>query len=159
MDIVKRNNFTKAGSFPSPHLGIRKWLNKELIIRNYAFPVKNIFLGVVVVLTIVLLSAYFFFPARAVSTDPNVALQREIKNLTVHIGTFMALPEGEQPTLATVTDKEKLNGQEFFTRAQNGDKLLVYVKAKKAILYRPSTGKIIEVTNLASGTSSASSQS
>lgn len=63
----------------------------------------------------------------------------------------MELPAGEQPTLATVADQEKLKGQDFFSHAQNGDKLLIYPKAKKAILYRPSTGKIIEVTNLTSG--------
>jgi hypothetical protein len=56
------------------------------------------------------------------------------------------LPANETPSLATVTNKEALSKtQLFFASAENGDKLLIYAKAMKAILYRPSTDKIIEV--------------
>ncbi|PIR80160.1 MAG: hypothetical protein COU25_01495, partial [Candidatus Levybacteria bacterium CG10_big_fil_rev_8_21_14_0_10_35_13] len=49
------------------------------------------------------------------------------------------------PTIATITDKSQLSTQPFFNNAVDGDKVLVYANAKKAILYRPSTDKIIEV--------------
>lgn len=58
------------------------------------------------------------------------------------------LPTNEQPTVATVTDVSKLAGQEFFANAQTGDKVLVYTKARKAILYRPSIDKIVEMAPL-----------
>lgn len=51
----------------------------------------------------------------------------------------------EKPTIGTVSDVEKLKSQPFFSRAENGDKVLVYVKSQKAILYRPSAGKIIDI--------------
>jgi hypothetical protein len=57
----------------------------------------------------------------------------------------MVLPENESPMVATVTEKEKVNDQPFFTRAEDGDVLLAYTKSMKAILYRPSEHKIIEV--------------
>ena len=64
------------------------------------------------------------------------------------IGAIMELPSDETPTLATVTDKDKLADQPFFHAAQNGDKILIYTQAAKAILYRPFTGKIIDVVTL-----------
>ena len=57
----------------------------------------------------------------------------------------MVLPKDETPTLATVSDPEKLKDQRFFVNAVKGDKVLVYSLAKKAILYSPSLDKIIEV--------------
>ncbi len=57
----------------------------------------------------------------------------------------MELPSGETPTVAAVSDVSKLQGQQFFVNAKNGDQVLIYSNAKKAILYRPSTNKIIEV--------------
>ena len=100
------------------------------------------------------LVAIFYFAAFQlfkIQKDPSAISQKEIKTITERIGKFMELPEGETPTLATVSDREKLKGQQFFSNAKNGDKVLVYPKAKKAILYRPSSGKIIEVANLTSG--------
>lgn len=60
----------------------------------------------------------------------------------------MILPEGETPTIATVSDADKVKSQTFFQRAENGDKVIVYQQAKKAILYRPSIHKIVEVTSI-----------
>lgn len=82
------------------------------------------------------------------------------------VGRHIVLPTGEQPTIATVSDISKLQGQVFFAHAQNGDKMLIFAKAKKAILYRPSIDKIIEVgpvettntANAATPTASAASQ-
>jgi hypothetical protein len=57
----------------------------------------------------------------------------------------MELPVGETPTVATISDKEKLKDQPFFKMAENGDILFAYTTAMQAILYRPSTNKIINV--------------
>ena len=72
----------------------------------------------------------------------------ETKVLVEKVGELLELPEEEVPTVATVADVTKLQDQVFFKNAQNGDKVLVYTKANKAVLYRPATGKIIEVTTL-----------
>lgn len=54
------------------------------------------------------------------------------------------LPEDEDPVLGTVQDPALLADQPFFQYAERGDRVLIYQRAKRAILYRPSTGKIIE---------------
>lgn len=66
------------------------------------------------------------------------------KQLEELVGRHMSLPK-ESPSVARVSDKSALSGQEFFTRAENNDKVLIYKKAKLAVLYRPSTDKIINV--------------
>lgn len=71
-----------------------------------------------------------------------------LNEVVKQVGKLVVLPSGEQPTLATVSDAAKLQGQPFFANAANGDKVLVYNKAKKAILYRPSLNKIIEMAPL-----------
>ena len=150
----KSINLKKSGKLRSPNLKMAEWLEKRLVIGKYSYSRKILLLAILFVVFFAAVMAYSLIVYRTNHADPNAAIRKEIKALTSRIGGFMELPAGEQPTLATVADQEKLKGQEFFTHAQNGDKLLIYSKAKKAILYRPSTGKIIEVTNLTSGSQS-----
>lgn len=92
-------------------------------------------------------------------SNPQAAAQAESQSLVAKIGQLIDLPSGETPTVATVVDVNKLQSQPFFAKAQNGDKVLLYAQAKQAILYRPSTNKIIQVApiNIGSGTPTTSS--
>lgn len=80
-----------------------------------------------------------------IKKDPNSILREENKKLLETVGSIVDLPKGEDPTIATVTDEKRLSDQPFFARAKKGDKVLIYTEAKRAILYRPSTNKIIEI--------------
>lgn len=77
--------------------------------------------------------------------SPQTSQDDEVTALQSEISKFLELPVDETPTLATVSDIDKVKSQAFFKNAQNGDKVLLYAKAGKAILYRPSTNKVIEV--------------
>ncbi|MBU2578351.1 MAG: hypothetical protein ABH867_04170 [Patescibacteria group bacterium] len=85
---------------------------------------------------------YFYSQYRKVvrNTDTN-----EAEQLISTISELIELPPDEVPTVATVSDKNKLQDYPFFGKAENGDKVLIYAQAEKAILYRPSTGKIVDV--------------
>lgn len=72
-------------------------------------------------------------------------VQAEVDALAAEVGKLIDLPQDEKPTVATVTDIEKVKEQPFFKNAKNGDKVLIYTNAKKAILYRPEEKRIIEV--------------
>ena len=74
-----------------------------------------------------------------------------------NVSKLVILPPDEQPTIATVADLDKLKDQPFFAKAEVGDKVLVYTKGKKAILYRLSTNQIIELAPLNIGDSQVSS--
>lgn len=75
--------------------------------------------------------------------NPEQAAKEEAKDVLSVVSQYLAVPTDEQPTSATVTDKTRLQNQPFFERAENGDKVLVFTKAQVAILYRPSTKKVI----------------
>lgn len=90
-------------------------------------------------------AGYFYYQLKNTDgqKDPNEAV-----DILKIIEKVIELPEGEAPTLATVTDREKLAAQPFFKRAENGDKILIYSESGQVILYRPSTKKIIDVTTV-----------
>lgn len=76
----------------------------------------------------------------------------EIKKLLEKVGKLIELPQGESPTVASVTDPKTLASQAFFEKAQAGDQVLIFDKSRVAVLYRPSTGKIINyATNITVG--------
>jgi hypothetical protein len=98
------------------------------------------------------LSVYLYLENRELKQDPQLMAQQEVEALVLEVGQFLVLPTDETPTIATVTDPAKLREQSFFMNAEVGDKVLLYTNAKKAILYRPSTQKIIEVAPINLGT-------
>jgi hypothetical protein len=81
-------------------------------------------------------------------SNPKTAGQTESQKLVNQIGTLVDLPSGETPTVATVKDAIKLKSQDFFAHAQNGDRVVVYSQAHRAVLYRPSTNKVIEYSKV-----------
>jgi len=107
-----------------------------------------IFLGVVA-------GGYYYYQNyQKLLKNPDIITQQEVNWLQDKIGKLMQLPN-EAPLTATVLDKDKLKDQAFFASAENGDKILIYAEAKKAILYRPSTNKIIEVMPIALDTTNS----
>ncbi len=69
------------------------------------------------------------------------------KKMLEAIASAMVLPS-EAPTIITVTDREKLQDQEFFKKAQNGDKVVIYESIRRIFLFRPSINKIVDVAPL-----------
>lgn len=70
--------------------------------------------------------------------------QLEMVSLMEKVGKLISLPSDEQPVLETVTDTSSLKDRAFFANAEVGDKVLIFEKTAKAILYRPSKNLIIE---------------
>lgn len=97
------------------------------------------------------ISAYLYLQNRKIIANPQAAVEQENEAMLKRIGAVMDLPR-EKPTIITVVDREKLQDQEFFQKAQNGDKIIVYEAARRIILYRPGTGKVIDVVPLAYNT-------
>lgn len=88
---------------------------------------------------------YFYWQYQKVIKNPEIITKQETTWVLEKINKLIDLPQDETPTVTTVLDKDKLKDQDFFKKAENGDKIIVYMNAKKAVLYRPNTNKIIEV--------------
>lgn len=112
-------------------------------------------MGMVTRLIVVLLivvpagaSVYFYKQMMELKNNPQSAGQFETNELVKKVGALIDVPAGETPTIATVNDPEKLKTQQFFSKAKQGDKVLIYTNAKKAILYSVTENKILEVAPL-----------
>lgn len=70
----------------------------------------------------------------------------QVKDIVTKVGKIMMLPTGEEPVVATINDASSLiKEQPFYKGAKNGDVVLVYQKAAKAIVYSPERNVIINV--------------
>ena len=120
---------------------------------------KIIFI-VFIVLIVGLGGVSFFFyskynASQKLLANPQALVDQQGEKVVAPVAKLMDLPAGETPTVATVLDASKLKEQQFFANAMNEDKVIIFSQAKKAILYRPSTNKIIEVSPLSMGTEAA----
>jgi hypothetical protein len=90
-------------------------------------------------------SYYFYKKNNAIKTTPDLQAKKETEALSLAVGKLMELPKNEIPTVAVISNKEKLKDQAFFKAAEDGDRLLAYNTAMIAVLYRPRINKIINV--------------
>lgn len=116
-------------------------------------------LGVLLFVVALGAAGYFYKQLSDIKKNPNKVAQDETKATIAAVGKLIVLPTDETPTLATVTDPSKIKDQTFFAHAQTGDKVLIYTKAKKAILYNPSGNKIVEVAPINLGNTAATGSS
>lgn len=113
-------------------------------------------IALLVALLVIAIGAGVYFYQKATQVSQEQASAMQLEQTVARVGRLMVLPDGETPTLATVSDPEKLKGQLFFARAQKGDIVLIYSTAKKAILYNPSLDKIVEIAPINAGDASGS---
>lgn len=79
----------------------------------------------------------------------------DVKALLIQVGKLIDLPTDEEPTIATVTNADQITQQPFFTKAKNGDRVIIYTNARLAILFDVVAGKIMNVGTINVGTPSA----
>jgi predicted negative regulator of RcsB-dependent stress response len=72
--------------------------------------------------------------------------QAQVQDIVAKVSKLIMLPTGEQPVVATINDAASLiKDQVFYKGAENGDVVLVYQKAAKAVIYSPSRNIIVNV--------------
>lgn len=153
MDIGAKKKIHEARRGLSYGTGVQIGNGKDedggFLPRNYDKKNRNaaavVFrLSIFILFVGLLFTSYYFYDKYREASDSN----RENAELIGKISEMIYLPDGEDPSIATVIDSAKINQQQFFSRAENGDKLLVYQKARFIILYRPTEDKIVSASFL-----------
>ena len=93
-------------------------------------------------------ATFFYTELARLRKNPQEIAQAETRALVEKVSKLIILPEDETPTVATITDPEKLKDQKFFAGSRKGDKVLIYTNARKAILYSPEENKLVDVAPL-----------
>jgi hypothetical protein len=109
-------------------------------------------------------AGYLYAQNQQLKNNPQTAQdanKARVAELKAKVAKRIAVPKDETPVLATVSDKTKLKDQPFFKDAENGDAILIFPQAKKAIIYREKTDFIVNsgpiaITSDTAGTSSQS---
>lgn len=68
----------------------------------------------------------------------------DLSSIKERVSRHYLLPTDEEPALLTVTDPSKLS-TDFLRHTKAGDKVLVYQSSRKAVIYRPSIDRIVDV--------------
>ena len=112
---------------------------------------RDLLLAVLLVISVASSGMMIYFwranstSSRQAGEISSLTIKNDVEALVANLGEFVVLPDDEEPTIATVTDPELLRGQPFFENAKTGYKVLIYSKAKKAILYDPESKKIVDM--------------
>ena len=131
------NQTQNTGQTPVP-IKIKRQSNKRIKV--------IVLLLIVVILALAGVAGYLYKNRVKTPQDQAKAVEKEVADIIRAVGKLIVLPENETPTVATVTDPEKLRSQPFFAHVEAGDKVLIYAQARKAILYSPILNKIKEVS-------------
>ncbi|MDB5169141.1 MAG: hypothetical protein JWO41_497 [Candidatus Saccharibacteria bacterium] len=100
-----------------------------------------------IVAVAIVFSLFMFVQYRDAKTklQPAAATKKQVTSLVGKVDKLAVIPKDETPLVITVSHAAQVNNQTFYRDAQDGDKVLVFNKAKKAILYRPSTDQIVNI--------------
>ena len=107
---------------------------------------RRTFFNFIILLVIIILIGFgFFFYRKLNKIDNTSSKDKETNSLILKVSKLYLFPKDEVPTIATVSDSNLLKDKEFFTQAKIGDNVLLFLQTGKAVLYRSSINKIIEI--------------
>jgi hypothetical protein len=117
---------TDSRTIPRPR---RRWLTRTLVI----------------LLVVALAASGFWFAQYRKALRNNPATQQQ--QLVTQLSKLIEMPSG-QPVITTVIDKSKLTNPTLASLAHNGDRLFIFTKSKRLVLYRPSDKKVVDMLTI-----------
>ena len=108
---------------------------------------KKRLVKVLLLIVVLVVAGALYYKKYSNSTSGKEAKAKaETSKLIKQVSAHMTLPQDDQPAVFDITDPSQLAAQQaFFSGSQKGDKLIVFSKSAKAIIYSPSRDLIINV--------------
>lgn len=108
------------------------------------FKMKKIFStkwGIIVTLILLIVTAGGVGYAVYLKSQPT----DDLTKIKEAVGRHLILPSDETPALLTVVDAGKLSSEFLKVKAKNDDRILIYQKNQRVIIYRPSVDRVVDV--------------
>ena len=104
---------------------------------------KNKVVLAIIAIALIAIIGYFGWNMMHAGGTQAEKAQAEAKSLSAEVAKIMVVPN-ETPIVASVEQADTLKKEQpFYANVQNGDKLLIYPQAAKAIIFRESSNMII----------------
>jgi hypothetical protein len=102
-------------------------------------------ISILIIIIIALLGYAVYDKFFATTTLETQLSEKEIKSLVVKVSKLINVPE-ELPVVAKIIKAEELMAeQKFYTGSKDGDYLIVFPTTQKAMIYRESEDRLINV--------------
>lgn len=142
-ESFKIREMKDSGSDMSP-------ISNQPISRRKGRRLKGLFTFILLVAVAALSYGYYIKDAELKAIqNPEVKAameQKEIEKIVAQVSKIMILPKDEAPQVLTINDADAaIKQQPAFSGSLNGDKVLIYQKSAKAIVYSPSRNVIVNV--------------
>ncbi|MCX7997205.1 MAG: hypothetical protein N2691_05660 [Patescibacteria group bacterium] len=108
--------------------------------------------SVVLVISLVV-SGYFAWHAyefKQSRLDPDRAAKLQAERIVSRVSRLMDMPSTERASVAVLGARSDEQYRDFFSQAIPGDAVIIFPQARRAILYRDSIDRIIDIVTLAS---------
>lgn len=101
-----------------------------------------------IVILLIAISGFMYYQYQNAKKkiDSSTSNSSQINSTLAKVTKIAVVPTNETPTIATIKNVSKLKSQLFFANAQDGDRVIVYSKSGEAVLYRPSTNQIVNIS-------------
>ena len=127
---------------------MKRLLLKEELLKKIVYKALLILIGVIlgICLTFLYVQKYGIPFEKVLQSVSKIEETKQMQQIIDNVAKLMILPKGEQPVIATIMDSITLaKEQPFYIGSSNGDVVLVYQKALKAIIYNPEKNIIVNV--------------
>jgi hypothetical protein len=148
IEVEKKEEKKNPVHYDVKNIGLKVW---KKIDKLNTLSILGLFVAAILIGSAA--NFYLKFRSSVIDTQSQTAALTESQTIIRDVSKLIILPKYEEPTIITISEVEKLSSRPFFADAKNGDKVLIYTKAHKAILYDPANKIIVNVALLDNGTS------
>lgn len=105
---------------------------------------RSLLIILLVLVSLAGIGASIFFYSKYQTATKDESDARQQTAVVQSLRETIELPQ-EDPAIVTVTDKSKLTNKVLAERVQNQDTLFIFEQAKRLIIYRSESGKVIDM--------------